>query len=138
MVNQQFGLLEVLLMFGPLSVLLYKHWKHQEGTLFEKSLVVTIEGLDRVINTLSSTLSFLRIAAFSLNHVALAAAVFTLANMMDTVGHGISVLLGNIFIIVLEGGIVAIQCLRLEYYEGFSRFFSGKGRRFNPLKIESS
>jgi V/A-type H+-transporting ATPase subunit I len=38
---------------------------------------------------------------------------------------------------VLEGAIVAIQCLRLEYYEGFSRFFSGKGKAFEPLKLET-
>ncbi len=138
MVNQQLAGLEILAMFLPLSIILYKQWKHLEGNLFERLLVIAIEGLDNVINTLSSTLSFLRIAAFSLNHVALAAAVFTLANMMDSFGHGVAILLGNIFIIVLEGGIVAIQCLRLEYYEGFSRFFSGKGKRFNPLKIESN
>ena len=40
---------------------------------------------------------------------------------------------------VLEGAIVAIQVLRLEYYEGFSRFFSGDGREFEPYySIKSS
>ena len=63
--------------------------------------------------------------------------LFTLAEMMDPLGHTITLILGNLFIIVLEGGIVAIQCLRLEYYEGFSRFFSGKGERFTPLKMET-
>jgi V/A-type H+-transporting ATPase subunit I len=37
--------------------------------------------------------------------------------------------------LVLEGGIVAIQTLRLEYYEGFSRFFGGDGRAFRPLTV---
>jgi V/A-type H+-transporting ATPase subunit I len=36
---------------------------------------------------------------------------------------------------VLEGAIVAIQVLRLEYYEGFSRYFSGDGREFAPLRL---
>jgi V/A-type H+-transporting ATPase subunit I len=40
-----------------------------------------------------------------------------------------------VVIIVLEGGIVAIQALRLMYYEGFSRFFSGDGIPFIPLKL---
>ena len=102
----------------------------------ERGLVVLIEGLEHIISNVSGTLSFLRVAAFSLNHVALAAAVFAIAGMMDAFGHGITVILGNIFIIVLEGAIVAIQCLRLEYYEGFSRFYSGKGKAFEPLKIE--
>jgi V/A-type H+-transporting ATPase subunit I len=48
----------------------------------------------------------------------------------------VTVVLGNLFIIVLEGAIVAIQCLRLEYYEGFSRFFSGRGKPFKPLRVE--
>lgn len=138
MAHQQFTGNEMLAIFLPLSLILFKQWKHIEGNFVERLLIITIEGLDNIINTLSSTLSFLRIAAFSLNHVALAAAVFTLAGMMDAFGHGVTILLGNIFIIVLEGGIVAIQCLRLEYYEGFSRFFSGKGQRFKPLKIESN
>jgi V/A-type H+-transporting ATPase subunit I len=137
MVNNRFGITEVSIIGIALSVILAKHWQYMDGSVAEKVLLIIIEGLDNMINILSSTLSFLRVAAFSLNHVALALAVFTLAGMMDTFGHIMTVILGNIFIIVLEGGIVAIQCLRLEYYEGFSRFFSGRGRRFNPLKIES-
>ena len=43
--------------------------------------------------------------------------------------------LGNIFILVLEGGIVTIQTLRLEYYEGFSRFYFGDGREYEPLTL---
>jgi len=42
---------------------------------------------------------------------------------------------GNLFILLLEGMIVAIQVLRLQYYEGFSRFFYGDGRPFHPLRI---
>ena len=137
MVDQQFALLELSSIFLPLGLILHYRWDTIEGGLNEKILITLIEGVAKIINTLSATLSFLRVAAFSLNHVALAAAVFTLAEMMDPLGHTITFILGNLFIIVLEGGIVAIQCLRLEYYEGFSRFFSGKGERFTPLKMET-
>ena len=137
LVHDSFGLQEIMAIALPLSMVLYGSWQHLQGPVAEKVLLLFIEALDNVINIMSNTLSFLRVAAFSLNHVALALAVFTLAAMMDTVGHIIMILLGNVFIIVLEGGIVAIQCLRLEYYEGFSRFFSGKGKRFKPLKMES-
>ena len=82
-----------------------------------------------------NSLSFLRVAAFGLNHVALALAVFALANMMHTTGHWITVILGNLFIVLLEGAIVVIQVLRLEYYEGFSRFFRGDGRPFEPMQL---
>jgi V/A-type H+/Na+-transporting ATPase subunit I len=35
----------------------------------------------------------------------------------------------------LEGLFVAIQVLRLEFYEIFSRFFEATGVPFTPLKI---
>jgi len=133
----RFSWLEALLLLLPMAVILQFQWRQAEGGLMERVLVVLIEGLEHIISNVSGTLSFLRVAAFSLNHVALAAAVFAIAGMMDAFGHGITVILGNIFIIVLEGAIVAIQCLRLEYYEGFSRFYSGKGKAFEPLKIET-
>jgi len=101
----------------------------------ERMLVATIETFETLTGYISNTLSFLRVAAFSLNHVALAIAVFTLADMMDGTGHWLMVIGGNLFILILEGAIVTIQALRLEYYEGFSRFFSGDGTEFKPLKL---
>ena len=131
------GWFDYLLVLAPLAIIMGFQWKQSAGTRFERGLVVFIEGLEHVISNVSGTLSFLRVAAFSLNHIALAAAVFAIAGMMDSVGHWVTVVLGNVFIIVLEGAIVAIQCLRLEYYEGFSRFFTGKGKAFEPLRLET-
>jgi V/A-type H+-transporting ATPase subunit I len=122
---------------GIIGVASYK-WHEARAGLGERILVTFIETLETAINLFSNTLSFMRVAAFSLNHVALALAVFTLAHGLDAVGHGVTLVLGNIVIIVLEGGIVAIQALRLMYYEGFSRFFSGDGREFVPLRIEKA
>ncbi len=124
--------------FAPLLVVLAYQWYETRLPLQEKILVVFIEGFETIVNYLSNTLSFLRVAAFSLNHVALAIAIFTIAGMLGTAGHWITVVLGNVFILVLEGGIVAIQVLRLEYYEGFSRFFRGDGRAFKPLQLRHS
>jgi V/A-type H+-transporting ATPase subunit I len=135
--NNQFGWLESVLVALPMALIVHYQWRQSSGGPAERILVVFIEGLEHIISNVSGTLSFLRVAAFSLNHIALAAAVFAIAGMLGTFGHGVTVLLGNIFIIVLEGAIVAIQCLRLEYYEGFSRFFSGKGQAFEPLKFET-
>ena len=39
---------------------------------------------------------------------------------------------GNLFVCGMEGLIVGIQVLRLEYYELFSRFYRGSGRAFEP------
>lgn len=130
-----FGLLPALLVVGSLLALALFQWRHLSAPTGEKILVVVIETLDTVIVYLSNTLSFLRVSAFSLNHVALSLAIFTLADMMGTFGHLVTVILGNIFILVLEGGIVMIQVMRLQYYEGFSRYFSGDGREFSPLRL---
>lgn len=119
---------------GITTVAVFK-WVETRANLGERALVTAIETLETAINLFANTLSFMRVAAFSLNHVALALAVFTIANGLGTAGHWLTIVLGNGVIIVLEGGIVAIQALRLMYYEGFSRFFSGDGTEFVPLKL---
>jgi V/A-type H+-transporting ATPase subunit I len=101
----------------------------------EKVIIALMQAYESIMAYISNTLSFLRLAAFSLNHVALFIAIFTVANMMRSAGYWTTVVLGNIFILVLEGAIVGIQTLRLEYYEGFSRFFGGDGRAFRPLTL---
>jgi V/A-type H+-transporting ATPase subunit I len=58
--------------------------------------------------------------------------------MLQTTGYWVTVVLGNIFIMVLEGGIVIIQTMRLEYYEGFSRYYFGDGREYIPLKLRTA
>ncbi len=129
------GWLEGLAVLVPYAVIVGHIWHENDVPLGERILIVVIEGFETVVKYISNTLSFLRVAAFSLNHVALAIAVFTLAGMLGHAGHWITVVLGNIFIIGFEGAIVAIQVLRLEYYEGFSRFYSGDGREFRPLTL---
>ncbi|MGL4393876.1 MAG: V-type ATP synthase subunit I [Brevinema sp.] len=90
------------------------------------------------LSMLTNTLSFIRIGAFALTHAALMMAIFTLRDLAGGTGFAanLTVILGNIFIIVMEGFIVGIQTLRLEYYEFFLRFFKGTGRKFNPITSE--
>ena len=117
------------------AIMIYKT-AESHASFGERLIIVLVETLEAIMGNVSNTLSFLRVAAFSLNHVALMLAVFALANMMDTVGYWTMVVFGNVFVIVLEGAIVTIQTLRLEYFEGFSRFYSGDGREFRPLSLE--
>ena len=126
----------VLMVCAAFAAIFTHSWQHNRNSAFgERLLIVLMEGFESVMAYISNTLSFLRLAAFSLNHVALSIAIFTVANMLQTTGYWATVVLGNLFILVLEGGIVAIQTLRLEYYEGFSRFFGGDGRAFRPLVL---
>lgn len=130
-----FPLVAIILVLLTLAVLVVAQWRGAEGSIGERIFTTVIEVFEIVNNYVASSLSFLRVAAFSLNHVALSLAVFTLADGMGFVGHWLTLILGNIFIIVLEGVIVTIQTLRLEYYEGFSRYFYGDGTPFRPLRV---
>lgn len=40
--------------------------------------------------------------------------------------------------LVLEGLIVGIQILRLEYYELFSRFYEGNGTEYESIESQTS
>ena len=132
----QAGVLPLLTVCVALAIMSTRSWRHNKGMATgERLLIAAMEGYEAIMAYISNTLSFLRLAAFSLNHVALSVAVFTVANMLQSTGYWVTVVLGNLFILGLEGAIVGIQTLRLEYYEGFSRFFNGDGRAFRPLTL---
>ncbi len=131
-----FGTENALVTLLALIVIAGYIWIETRVPSGERLLITVIETMETATKLFANTLSFLRVAAFSLNHVALALAVFTLAAGLSAAGHWLTILLGNVVIIVLEGGIVAIQALRLMYYEGFSRFFSGSGVEFIPLTLQ--
>ena len=98
-----------------------------------------VELIEVVSGYLSNTVSFVRVGAFALSHAVLNFTILTLTNMVGGPGSigGIIVLIaGNALIIVLEGMIVAIQVIRLQYYEFFSKFFHETGREFKPYKFE--
>ncbi len=85
----------------------------------------------------SNTLSFIRVGAFALTHVGLFMAFETLAEMVGGGFGGILVLIiGNIVVIVLEGLIDFIQCLRLQFYELFSKYYKGDGEEFVSVTSE--
>ncbi len=132
----------LLLLVLPLLLMLFrerleriilKHNRHAEGGSFVEGF---FEVFEAVLGFLSNTVSFVRVSAFALSHAGLALAVWTLYEMVNgAAGRVAVIIIGNALIIGLEGLIVGIQCLRLQYYEMFSRFFSGDGRRFQPIRI---
>ncbi|MEA4960884.1 V-type ATP synthase subunit I [Lutispora sp.] len=92
--------------------------------------------VETLLSFLSNTISFIRVGAFALNHAGLYLAFETMAEMVNSGIGGILILiLGNAVIIGLEGLIVFIQGLRLEYYELFSRYYSGEGVEYAPIKL---
>lgn len=97
-----------------------------------------VEIMEVLMGFVANTVSFIRVAAFGLAHAALFLAVFGIAGSISqsALGGVLSVLviiLGNIVIILLEGLVVVIQALRLEYYEFFGKFFKETGTKFDPV-----
>ena len=124
----------MLILFGDnLSKLIQKQRKVQSSPFVEKIFDI----IEMLLSFASNTISFLRLAAFAINHVGLCMAVYLLANMTSGAGNILISIIGNCIVIVLEGLIVGIQVLRLEYYELFSRFFSGDGREYKTIKEQA-
>ena len=91
-----------------------------------------------MLSYLSNTLSFIRIGAFAISHASMMEVVLMLAGAEAGTPNWLVIILGNIFVTAMEGLIVGIQVLRLEYYEMFSRFYTGSGKPFKPfLKKEN-
>ena len=95
------------------------------------------EGIETILSTLSNAISFIRVGAFALNHAGLFMAFAVMAGMVaNPIAKFLILLLGNILILVLEGLVVFIQGLRLQYYEMFSKYFNGDGIAYSPVKID--
>ena len=111
-----------------------------EGGLGAYLVQIPIELFEMLIRLMSNTLSYVRMGAFAVAHGALSMVVFIIAEIVSPahgVGYWVVVVLGNLFVLGFEGMIVGIQTLRLEYYEFFSKFFSGGGARYRPLTLIS-
>lgn len=92
-----------------------------------------IELFESCLSYITNTMSFLRIGGFILSHAGMMLVVNVLAGDELTVGYFIAQILGNLFVIGVEGFLVGIQVLRLEFYEIFSRFYKGDGKPFKPV-----
>lgn len=95
-----------------------------------------VEIIEVISSYLSNTVSFLRVGAFALAHAVLGYLIERMSGMAPMVGSILISIIGNAIVIALEGMIVAIQVVRLQYYEFFSKFFHETGREFTPFKFE--
>ncbi len=131
--------LPLLLIFcrEPLCELLEgkEHWLPESiGDFVMQNFFELIEVL---LSYVSNTVSFMRVGAFVLVHAGMMQVVFTLAGEPGSVTYIIVVVIGNIIIMALEALLVGIQALRLEFYEMFSRFFSGTGKAYEPVTLSA-
>lgn len=126
----------LLLMFfkEPLTHYIEKKsqiFPEEKGMFFVESL---FELFEVVLSFVTNSISFLRVGAFALSHAAMMGVVMLLAGAASGNPNIFVIILGNIFVAGMEGLIVGIQVLRLEYYEMFSRFYKGTGKGFKPYK----
>ncbi|HVB41720.1 MAG TPA: V-type ATPase 116kDa subunit family protein [Streptosporangiaceae bacterium] len=100
-----------------------------------------VELFDLVVRLGSNIVSFARLAAFGLAHAAIGLLVWdgtrSLANRggVGVVAAIVVFVLGSALAFALEALVAAVQALRLEYYELFSRVFVGQGRPFRPWRL---
>lgn len=130
---------------GPILVFLFKeplgnivskrHEKMETG-----KVMFFVQGFFELFETMlsyfSNTLSYVRVGAFAVSHAAMMEVVLMLSGATSGDMNLAVVILGNLFVMGMEGLIVGIQVLRLEYYEMFSRFYKGSGKRFKPFNAK--
>ncbi len=128
---------------APLEVSAAVDKARKEGDgLFADIVKGLVDVLESISYYFSNTLSFLRVGAFALSHTVLSFIVFSMGDLVRTRAPGgivweiVIVIIGNAIILVLEGMIVTIQVVRLQYYEFFSKFFTEIGVEFDPFLFE--
>jgi V/A-type H+-transporting ATPase subunit I len=134
--------LVLLVLHEPLAGLIARRrplWR--EGP-FMGIVAGLVDAGEMVMGYVANTFSFLRVAAFALSHAALCFTVFVLQRLVGGLTGGplwssAVFVAGTALIIGLEGLIVTIQILRLEYYEFFTKFFEGSGIRYRPFRLDT-
>ncbi|MBQ1432399.1 MAG: ATPase [Ruminococcus sp.] len=124
----------------PFSIAMkYKKWKLSED---EEDMTIGgfivenfFEMFEFLLSYVSNTMSFLRVGGFVLSHAGMMMVVMTLMDMTASAGKPVTLIIGNLFVMAMEGMIVAIQIIRLEFYEVFSRFYESDGKAFEPLSV---
>ena len=106
-----------------------------ENGLFAGIIEAVVELLETLISYMSNSISFIRVGAFGLAHAVLGFIILTLSEMAGP-AYLLVMIIGNGIVVVLEGMIVAIQVIRLQYYEFFSKFFNETGREFKPFSFD--
>ncbi len=129
----------VMALKEPLTALVEKKSEvmpKEKGMFFVQAFFELFEVL---LSYFSNTLSFVRIGAFAVSHAAMMEVVLMLAGAENGASpNWIVIVLGNLFVCGMEGLIVGIQVLRLQYYEFFSRFYRGGGREFKPYRTSKA
>ena len=105
----------------------------------------SMETFETILSVLSNVASYVRLLALALIHIALMISIEAMISLINT-GFifwdqffiVIGLILGNIVVILLEGLLVFINALRLNFYEFFFKFYQGTGIDFFPFYLDDN
>jgi V/A-type H+-transporting ATPase subunit I len=90
------------------------------------------EFIETFLSYLTNSISYVRLAAFAIAHSALGLSAVILGL---TIGVIPGFLVMNFLAMTIEALGVFIQCMRLTYYEFFTKFYSGNGVSYRPFSL---
>ncbi len=131
-------LLLLLKPFGKLFKISYLQEESFGGLLGEGSM----EAFDTILSVMSNVASYIRLLALALAHIALLTSINAMNGLLegDSIGveivHVIGGIFGNMIVILLEGLLVFLNCIRLHFYEFFFKFYQGSGIAYYPFTLE--
>jgi V/A-type H+-transporting ATPase subunit I len=117
-----------ILFFSPTIESVIEH----EKKLVESIMKGASEFIETFLSYLTNSISYVRLAAFAIAHSALGVAALTLG---ATIGSPAAFIMMNALALTIEALGVFIQCMRLTYYEFFTRFYSGTGLSYRPFSL---
>ncbi|HYC27037.1 MAG TPA: V-type ATPase 116kDa subunit family protein [Nitrososphaerales archaeon] len=94
-----------------------------------------LEVFEKILQYLSNTISYIRLAVMLLVHAVLLVIVAPALTFMFPVFVPVWIVF-NLLILALEALIVYVQDLRLHVYEFFTKFYAGTGRPFKSILPE--
>jgi len=115
--------------------------KESYGELISEGSIETFETL---LSIPSNVLSYLRLLALALAHISLMVAIealieiFSFGGILEEILIIVVLILGNALVILLEGIIVFLNALRLNFYEFFFKFYQGRGIEYDPFILEDN
>jgi V/A-type H+-transporting ATPase subunit I len=127
-----------ILFIGPLIAMI------GGGMLASGFMAGFMEGLEHFIASISNTISYARILALSMAHAGFGKTFLIMAGIEEPIwgtipGNLITFLLimmiGTIFILLMEGLLTFIHTTRLHWVEAYLKFYAGDGYRYEPLTL---
>ncbi|TFH27757.1 MAG: hypothetical protein E4G98_05870, partial [Promethearchaeota archaeon] len=98
----------------------------------------TVEVGETYLSILSNVASYSRLLALAMAHMGLMLVITEMVKLLNSTFLIIIVLvLGNLFVIVMESVLAGIHALRLTFYEFFGKFYAADGTLFENTQIDS-